>query len=489
MKKAHRTALIWFRRDLRLADNPALLHALAAAERVVPLFVFAPDEELRWPTGAASRWWLHHSLLALDRSLRKLGSQLIVQRGPSLAALRRTLRESGATLVCWNKLYEPAALTRDAAIEAELDEQTVAVEQTNAALLFEPGTILNGQKLPYRVFTPFWRAVERELPTLSAPRAAPRKLPAVPRNLSRIEIGALQLLPKTSWDDGLAKAWTPGEAGALKQLKGFASHIANYPTGRDRPDLPHTSRLSPHLHFGEIGPRQLVATLRHSNAPAAQAKGIDSYLRQIGWREFAHHLLCHFPATTAAPLNPRFQKQKWRRSGADLRAWQRGRTGIPLVDAGMRELWRTGWMHNRVRMITASLLTKNLQIHWLDGARWFWDTLVDADLANNTLGWQWVAGCGADAAPYHRVFNPVLQAKRFDPQRRYLRQWLPEIAGLPDRWIHQPWAAPATVLQQAGVELGVTYPRPIVDLRESRKRALQVYSELPRSHSLSRGGH
>ncbi|MBL8267322.1 cryptochrome/photolyase family protein [Steroidobacter sp.] len=476
--KTHRTALVWFRRDLRLTDNPALLHALANAERVVPLFVFAPEEEQQWAPGAASLWWLHHSLAALNGSLRKLGSALVLQTGPSLTALRRALRETDATLVCWNKLYEPAALKRDAEVAAALDADGVSVEQTNGTLLFEPGSILNGSKLPYRVFTPFWRTLDKELVTLPAPLRAPRQLPAIPRNVSRVELDTLELLPKIAWDQGLADTWTPGEAGALKQLKDFGKHVAAYPTGRDRPDREETSRLAPHLHFGELGPRQVVATLRHAHPGAAESRGTESYLRQVGWREFAHHLLFHFPATTDAPLNPMFAKQKWRRSRADLRAWQRGATGIPLVDAGMRELWRTGWMHNRVRMIVASLLTKNLQIHWLEGAHWFWDTLVDADLANNTLGWQWVAGCGADAAPYYRIFNPVLQAKRFDPLRGYIRQWLPELARLPDRWIHQPWTAPDAVLKHAGVELGVTYPRPVVDLGESRNRALQVYSEL-----------
>ena len=262
--KAHRTALVWFRRDLRLTDNPALLHALAHAERVVPVFVFAPDEEQRWAPGAASRWWLHHSLVALDGSLRKLGSRLIVQRGPTLIALNRAIQKTGATLVCWNKLYEPAAMERDAEVAAALDRDDVIVEQSNGSLLFEPGSILNGQKLPYRVFTPFWRSVEKELSTLSAPSKAPRKLPAVPRKLSSIQIGDLALLPKIPWDQGLAETWTPGEAGALKQLKHFGKRVASYPTGRDRPDRPETSRLSPHLHFGEIGPRQVVAVLRHS---------------------------------------------------------------------------------------------------------------------------------------------------------------------------------------------------------------------------------
>lgn len=481
----HRTALVWFRRDLRLTDNSALACALAQADRVVPVFIFAPTEEQQWSAGAASRWWLHHSLAALAGELKKRGSQLIVQRGPSLPALRRTLRETAATLVCWNKLYEPAALKRDADVAAALERDDVTVEQCNSALLFPPGAILNGQKLPYRVFTPFWRTLEKELTTLPAPVKAPGKLPPVKRNLTRVGLDELRLRPKIAWDDGIAQAWTPGENGALRQFKRFGKHIAAYPLGRDRPDLSQTSRLSPHLHFGEIGPRQIVAALRQhaaNNEPAnaAQTKGADSYLRQIGWREFAHHLLFHFPATTDKPLDPRFANQRWDRSRANVRAWQRGATGIPIVDAGMRELWRTGWMHNRVRMIVASLLTKNLQINWLTGARWFWDTLVDADLANNTLGWQWVAGCGADAAPYYRIFNPVLQAERFDPQRRYIRQWLPEIARLPDRWIHQPWAAPEEILHPAGVRLGITYPYPLVDLGDSRKRALQAYSELPR---------
>lgn len=478
--KAHRTALLWFRRDLRLTDNSALLSALEQADEVVPVFVFAPEEEQRWAPGAASRWWLHHSLVALDAELRKRGSRLIVQQGPSLTALQRTLRETAATLVCWNKLYEPDALKRDAAIATALDRQDIAVEQCNSSLLLEPGAILNGQQLPYRVFTPFWRTVEKQLPALPPPCKAPKELPATKRKLTGASIDKLQLLPKIAWDQGLAATWTPGESGALQQLKQFVKHVGNYPTGRDRPDLPQTSRLSPHLHFGEIGPRQIVAVLRQHSGPAASAQGVDAYLRQVGWREFAHHLLYHFPSTTDQPLDARFAKQRWRRSQADLQAWQRGATGIPLIDAGMRELWRTGWMHNRVRMLVASLLTKNLQIHWLTGAHWFWDTLVDADLANNTLGWQWIAGCGADAAPYYRIFNPVLQAKRFDPQRRYIRHWIPEIAALPDRWIHEPWAAPDDVLHRAGVQLGRTYPRPCVDLGESRTRALEAYSQLKR---------
>jgi deoxyribodipyrimidine photo-lyase len=450
------------------------------ADRVIPVFIFAPDEELHWSPGAASRWWLHHSLAALSRDLKKRGSQLIVQRGPSLSALRRLIKQSQATLVCWNKLYEPAALARDAAVAAALERADVSVEQSNSSLLFEPGTILNQQQLPYRVFTPFWRTLEKQLDTLPPPRQAPRKLPSVTRKVSGLDLEKLQLLPKISWADGMAEQWTPGASGALLQLEDFVKQVAHYPSGRDRPDHAHTSRLSPHLHFGEVGPRQILAALRDHSDEAASGRGAAAYLRQVGWREFAHQLLFHFPATTDQPLDARFAKQHWSGAKAHLRAWQRGRTGIPLVDAGMRELWRTGWMHNRVRMIAASLLTKNLQINWLTGARWFWDTLVDADLANNTLGWQWVAGCGADAAPYYRIFNPVLQAKRFDPQRRYIRQWVPEIAALPDRWIHQPWAAPEHILHECGIQLGVTYPKPVIDLGESRRRALTAYAQLSR---------
>jgi deoxyribodipyrimidine photo-lyase len=264
----------------------------------------------------------------------------------------------------------------------------------------------------------------------------------------------------------------------MKQLKRFTTVAHDYRTARDRPDLRGTSSLSPHLHFGEIGPRQLFAELKLASPSGAGAESLSTYASELGWREFAHHLLFHFPHTMDEPLDARFARLRWSKSRKDLHAWQRGRTGIPIVDAGMRELWHTGWMHNRVRMIVASFLTKNLQLHWREGARWFWDTLVDADAANNTMGWQWVAGCGADAAPYYRIFNPVLQAEKFDPERKYLRQWLPELASLPDKWIHQPWTAPASELARANVKLGVTYPKPIVDLKQSRMIALGAYEQM-----------
>jgi deoxyribodipyrimidine photo-lyase len=449
--------VVWFRRDLRLHDNPAL-RAAARAGRVVPLFVWSPDEEAPWAPGAASRWWLHHSLAALGASLGRLGAPLVVRRGGSLEALRAVAREAGASAVFWNRLYEPAARARDAAVEQALRADGLAVETFNAALLAEPHEVATGAGDPYRVFTPFWRTVA---PRLGAqpPTSAPARLAGAPA--AGEALAALGLLPRIDWAGGLARAWRPGEAGALAALDEFCeSALSGYAAGRDRPGEPGTSRLSPHLHFGEIGPRQVVARILGQQARGSGA-GTETFLKELGWREFAHHLLWHFPRTPEEPMDARFRRLPWRKDyAADLRRWQRGATGFPIVDAGLRELWATGWMHNRVRMIAASLLTKNLLVPWQEGARWFWDTLVDADLASNTLGWQWTAGCGADAAPFFRIFNPVLQSRKFDPQGRYLRRWLPELAGVPDAELHEP------------------RPEAIVDLAATRARALEAFSKI-----------
>jgi deoxyribodipyrimidine photo-lyase len=466
----HGTALVWFRRDLRLRDNPALTEAVQRARTIIPVFVFAPDEE-EWAPGAASRWWLHHSLSVLDAELRKRGSRLIVRRGSTVDVLRSLANETGATLLVWNRLYEPSVAARDRRLIDSLGgELEVTTHQSH--VLFEPGSIRNGENQPYKVFTAFWRSAGMHLEQLPPPLPAPRNVPAPPVWPESTPLDELALLPRIRWDTGFAAAWQPGEPGALAQLRSFTKRIGGYEEGRNRPDVEGTSRLSPHLHFGEIGPQQIRHELRKL---ATGEQGVQTYVRQLGWREFAHHLLHDFPSTVTRPLDRRFETMRWSRGRTTLQDWQRGMTGYPIVDAGMRELWHTGWMHNRVRMVVASFLTKNLQQHWLHGARWFWDTLVDADLANNTLGWQWTAGSGADAAPYYRIFNPVLQAERFDPQRSYLRRWVPELAALPDRWIHRPWAAPAAVLSQANVQLGKTYPRPIVDLKSSRISAMQAY--------------
>ncbi len=473
------TAVCWFRRDLRLTDNPALAHALEVAERVVPLYIHSPDEDAPWVPGAASRWWLHHSLSALSEALRGRGSRLILTAGDSLTALRRVAKTCGATHVFWNRLYEPATTARDARIKQQLRADGLRCESFNASLLFEPWEVATGNRGPYRVFSAFWRSAAQGL-RATAPLPAPGALAPPPAEIDQLRIGDLDLLPRIPWDAGLAESWTPGEIAALARAEGFLDdQVADYAARRDLPAEPGTSRLSPHLHFGEIGPRQLVR-LAEQRTGALLEGPAETFLRELGWREFAHHLLYHFPETADEPLDPRFADFPWRteRAGELLHTWQQGRTGIPLVDAGMRELWHTGWMHNRVRMVVASLLSKNLLLPWQDGARWFWDTLVDADLAANTLGWQWTAGCGADAAPYFRVFNPVRQGERFDGRGDYVRRWCPELSRLPARHIHQPWIAPKAVLDAAGVELGRDYPRPVVDLAASRREALAAWEAI-----------
>ncbi|NKF22910.1 cryptochrome/photolyase family protein [Solimonas marina] len=475
-------AIVWFRRDLRLTDNPTLAAALAAHDTVVPVYIDDPDSEAPWTPGGATRWWLHHSLAALDERLRATGARLLLRRGDSLTALRALIAETGADAVYWSRLYEPATIARDRDIKQALREDGVEVHSHNAALWCEPWTLKTGAGDPYRVFTPFWRALQPQMPALHIHRA-PQSIPVPKRMPDSLALQALGLRPKIAWDLGMQATWTPGETGALTAAADFAkASLGNYREGRDFPARADTTRLSPHLHFGEISPQQVRAAVqRHAAGQARLEDDASHVLRELGWREFAHHLLFHYPQTPEAPLYEKFAKLPWRQPrdyAADLAAWQQGRTGVPIVDAGMRELWTTGWMHNRVRMIVASFLTKNLLIPWQEGARWFWDTLLDADLANNTLGWQWTAGCGADAAPYFRVFNPVLQAGKFDAEAAYIRSWVPELSALPPDAAHAPWQAKPAILAAARLRLGTDYPLPIVDLAASRQRALDAYQAI-----------
>lgn len=477
--------ILWFRRDLRLADNPALQYAVEQGHRILPLFIWEPDDNTDWVPGAASRWWLHHSLKHLQHRLRRLGAELIIQSGDPTQILIDLGQRHAIDEVLWNRLYEPHNVTRDGNLKAELIDAGIVARSFNARLLIEPWQLLKGDGGPYKVFTPFWKTLQRSyVETLPAP--APEAISAIALDATdTLPLESLQLLPDLTWDEGLYSHWRPGESGAHARLHAaLDGALLDYPSGRDLPAREGTSRLSPHLHFGEIGPRQVWYAVRAwaaGNSGAGYTEAAESYLRQLAWREFASHLLYHFPHTADAPLDSRFNHMPWTTDAGDaLRAWQQGRTGIPIIDAGMRQLWQTGWMHNRVRMLVASLLTKNLRIHWLEGARWFWDTLVDADLANNTLGWQWVAGCGADASPYFRIFNPVVQGERFDPEGVYVRQWVPELRALPAKWIHQPAAAPADILAEAGIELGRDYPVPIVNLKESREDILRLWDVIKR---------
>jgi deoxyribodipyrimidine photo-lyase len=481
--------LVWFRHDLRLDDHPALAAAVARGE-IVPVFIWAPEEEAPWEPGGASRWWLHHSLERLAAALAKAGAPLVIRRGPSLATLRSLAREFAATHVVWNRRYEPAVITRDTAIKKALTADGLHVESFNGGLLFEPVHVATKEGKPYQVFTPFWRALlAREEP--AEPVAAPRKLVAAAPAGGKAKAGgkpltidSLDLLPRIDWAGGMREAWTPGERGGEKRLTAFLERaLAGYGTERDRPDHEGTSGLSPHLHFGEISPRRVWHAVRGATGgkPAAKITGSpEVYLRELGWREFASHLLYHFPHTTDAPLRADYARFPWAKDPVGLRAWQRGRTGFPIVDAGMRQLWATGWMHNRVRMIVASFLVKDLRITWLEGAKWFWDTLVDADLAANTLGWQWAAGCGADAAPYFRVFNPTTQGTKFDPDGAYVRRWVPEIGKLRSPDIHEPAEVEQADLARASVLLGRDYPEPIVDHAEARLRALEALKTVSR---------
>lgn len=469
---AARPVLLWFRRDLRLTDNPALTAAVATGRPILPVYVLDESGEGRHP-GAASLWWLDKSLRALDAALSGRGGRLVLRRGDSEAELRRLIDQTGADQVFMNRRFEPEAFVRDADIAHALKAEGVACCGFNCSLLARPGTVLTGAGKPYRVFTPFHKALLQVAPE-RASTPAPQTLTAA-AGVASDDIDAWGLHPTApDWSQGFD--WTPGEAGAAAALSAFIEGgLTDYAVGRDMPGRRATSRLSPHLHWGEISPRDVVRAARGAAAEGRVAPAqADKFVAEVGWREFSAHLLHQFPYMAERAFRPDFDAMPWRTDPEGLQAWKRGQTGYPLVDAGMRELWATGWMHSRVRMVVASFLVKHLLIDWREGEAWFWDTLVDADLASNVQNWQWVAGSGADAAPYFRIFNPVAQGEKFDPAGRYVRRWVPELRALPDRWLHAPWTAPAAVLAEAGVRLGRTYPHPIVDHPAARARALDA---------------
>ncbi|VWC59494.1 deoxyribodipyrimidine photo-lyase type I [Burkholderia contaminans] len=483
-----RPVIVWFRDDQRLSDNPALSHAVSTGHPVVCVYVYDPAPKLGRAMGGAQKWWLHESLKKLDGSLSALGGSLLVLRGNEHEAIRSLAVETQAAMVFWNRRYSKAQTEMDASIKKDLIGRGIDVSTFNGHLLREPWTVATREGLPFQVFSAYWRAARRDNFFPPCPLSAPARITFFPvsRNVSAhvSTLPELALQPSTpDWAEGLRATWRCGEEAAGHQLEAFIEHsFSDYAGARDFPATRATSRLSPYLRFGNISARQVwYATLSAVDAMRsrrvvriddAKNESLNKFFSELGWREFSYYLLYHCKPLHQVNFRRQFDAMPWRIDAKALRAWQRGETGYPLVDAGMRELWHTGWMHNRVRMVTASFLTKHLLIDWREGEAWFWDTLVDADEASNPAGWQWVSGSGADAAPYFRIFNPVLQGEKFDSSGEYTRRWVPELSALPAKTLHSPWTASAEALQEASIALGATYPFPIVDHQDARARAL-----------------
>ena len=467
------TVIMWFRQDLRLSDNPALLNAIQQG-RVLPVFIL--DEGNDWSIGGASRWWLHHSLLALNESLQ---GNLWILRGDAAELLPQLAREHSASHAFWNRCYEPSIIRRDSLIKEQLTADGITATSSNGSLIWEPWENLKQDGTPYKIFTPFYKyAIANNPPAPPCP-AANANFDTVKCLQGKNRIDDLNLLPEINWYEQIASQWQPGELGARQRLQNFTENgLYDYRDGRDYPAKRSVSMLSPHLHFGEISPREAASVVKQAGDIDSNEEQAAHFIRELAWREFSYYTLYHFPHICQQNMKSQFDRFPWVKDQKSLCLWQQGQTGFPLVDAGMRELWQTGTMHNRVRMIVGSFLVKNLMIHWLEGARWFWDCLLDADLANNSCSWQWVAGSGADAAPYFRIFNPVTQSTKFDPEGSYIRKYVPELNGLSNKAIHDPSSAAASELEKAGVILGEHYPRAIVDLKESRVRALDAYKAL-----------
>ena len=474
------TAIFWFRQDLRLSDNPAFLQACEQYTQVLPIYI--DDHSTQdLPLGEASRAWLHHSLDKLKHSLQDHHSDLLLFQGDAKTIIMELVSQLDAEAVLWNRCYDPHSIERDTAIKAALKAETILAHSENASLLNEPWQILKKDGTPYRVYTPYWKQVHAAgLERLPSP--TPSNIPKLPKldDIEAFSLNDLSLLPDKPWGDTMLKSWEVGEAAADARLTEFLEKAGaqDYKDVRDFPATSGTSRLSPHLHFGEISPRQIIYRTLQEIPLSELDKGTETFLKEVVWREFSYYVLYHFPETQQQAMYPQFNNFPWRTGDEvteHLAAWQQGKTGYPIIDAGMRELWATGWMHNRVRMIVASFLAKNLLISWQVGEAWFRDTLVDADSASNAFGWQWASGCGADAAPYFRIFNPVTQSKKFDPKGDYIRRWIPELRAMNDKFIHEPWLAPATQLVNS------KYPEPIVDLSATRQRALDAYAVIRKS--------
>ncbi len=466
----------WLRQDLRINDNATLIAAAKTDRPIICTYILDENQSNHWRNGAASLWWLHHSLNQLSDSLDALNIKLILRRGSVVEQLEDIINTTDATCLYFTRHYEPYSSELENQVNQHFSDK-IEVKRFKGYLLYEPEEIRTGNDEPYKVFTPFYRKCLSTHTPSSALRS-PKKLIAYKKKIKSDRLNDWKLLPKKpNWAKGFNDYWVPGEAGAHENLKDFIKHAGSkYGVLRNRPDICGTSRLSPHLHFGEISPRQIWIAIK--NSQKILESGSESYLRQLIWRDFAYHLLVHWPDFPTKPFRKKFNQFPWKKDTKLLHAWQHGNTGYPIIDAGMRELWKTGWMHNRVRMIVASFLIKDLLIHWQKGEEWFWDTLVDANLANNAASWQWVAGSGADASPYFRIFNPVLQGEKFDPLGDYVREWVPELSAMPKKYIHSPWLAPEDILATAKVTLGKNYPCRIIDHSFARDRALTAYKKI-----------
>ena len=471
------TCVLWIRKDFRFNDNQALIEASKFKE-MIPTFVWDDHDLKPWSTGGASKWWLHHTLNQFKKALKDRGSDLLILKGSPEEQITKLCRQSNASAVLFNHSHNPFELKVEQKLRKHLDSQNIATHSFHGSLLCPTDSLLKADGSPYLVYTPFWRNFLKKYKPQSI--QGPLKLPSLPAKITSLCVGieSLALLPPLKWHENFHHYWSVGEEAAEKKVKEFIKKgLESYNSDRDLPSQDGTSRLSPHLHFGEIHPQRILSMVESKFGALETIKdpNIIQFCKEVLWREFSYHLLHHFPKTPSQPLRDAFKKFPWKKNQKLFKAWSKGLTGYPIVDAGMRQLWETGWMHNRVRMITASFLVKHLGIPWQDGAKWFWDTLVDADLASNTQGWQWTSGCGADAAPFFRIFNPITQGEKFDPQGQYASQWCPELSKLPPKWIYRPWEAPKHILKQAGVTLGDNYPLPIVDHKEAREKALWNY--------------
>ena len=473
MALAKNINVMWFRQDLRLADNPALTNALEDG-KTLPIFILDNVNSKEHVNGAASKWWLHHSLIKLNKSLK---NKLCFFVGNPIDILDEIHKQFEISNIFWSRCYEPWRIKRDKKIKKHFNDQNVNVNTFNGSLLWEPWNIAKKDGTPYKVFTPYYRkgCLNSDKPRMPLP--APNLSNLISIDNHDLKIEDLELMPKHNWYNKMISLWSPGEEGAKSKIEEFISNgLNNYKEGRNFPSNKNVSQLSPHLHFGEVSPNQVWYRAKTKEGKLGIKKDLDHFLSELGWREFSFNLLYHFPFLPKENLQKKFDNFPWDNDKDKLKKWQKGLTGYPIVDAGMQELWQTGYMHNRLRMVVGSFLVKNLLLHWHHGERWFWDCLIDADLASNSAGWQWIAGSGADAAPYFRIFNPITQGQKFDPDGKYTRKYLPVLNDMPDKFLFNPWEAPEDVLRSAGVKLGENYPLPIVEIGSSRQKALEAFA-------------